>query len=282
MKHNKHSPFFICTALCTCIAIIPVFLLFVYSLEDPIRIVRYMNALSDIHLNQMVPIKLNVHTFSTEQYYNILITQDGYIRQYFNSALYAFVITAVQLFIGSLVACSISCYRVLHRNVIYILYSILALMPFQVLSVPNFFMLRWMNLLNTPWAIILPGIFGPFVVFILRQYMVTIPCSLVEATAIDGGNYWAIYRYVIMPICKPAVVASGILLFADTWNIVEQPLILLQDKTIFPLSLTLVDSIQNLGPYDFAAMCLFILPPLLMLIYFMDDLVLGIQIGDLK
>ena len=167
-------------------------------------------------------------------------------------------------------------------NAVYMLYVVLMLMPFQVLIVPNYFMLRWMRLLNTPYALILSGVFGPLTVFLLRQYMVNLPFSLIEATAIDGGNYLSAYRYVVMPLCKPAIVAAVALLFADAWNMVEQPLVLLQDKTLYPLSLALVDAAFPLGDSQYAAIVLFTIPSLLLYLYHHEDLILGIQVGDMK
>lgn len=183
---------------------------------------------------------------------------------------------------GSLVAFSISCFDVPYKNTIYFLFAVLVLMPFQVLIVPNYFVLRWTNLLNTPWALLLPGFFGPFAVFLIRQYMITIPKSLIEATAIDGGNYWSAFLYVVVPVSKPAIIAASTLLFADIWNMVEQPLALLEDYTLFPLSMSLIDSSKTPGKSAFAAIVLFMIPPSLLYLYYTDDLILGIQLGDLK
>lgn len=282
MRRGRNFISFMFTFICISIFLFPLITLFTYSFEAPYQIIKYVDAIEDVRLNRIVPFRFAVHSFSLEQYYDVLIRQQKYLRLYSNSVIYSISITSIQVLLGSLVAFSISCFHVPYKNAIYFLYAILVLMPFQVLIVPNYFMLRWLNLINTSWALILPGIFGPYAVFLLRQYMITIPQSLIEATVIDGGNYWSAYCYVVMPVCKPAVVATCTLLFADMWNMVEQPLVLLQDKTLYPLSLALVDFVSARGRSDFAAIVLFMLPPLLLYMYYMDDLILGIQIGELK
>ena len=282
MRKSKSGFYSVLTILCIGIVAIPVVMLVLYSLESPINMKRYIESLEEVSLGQTVPIKIMVEAFSWDQYYDVLIMQPGYLRQYLNSVVYTFSITAMQVFLGSLVAFSISCFDVPYKNTIYFLFAVLVLMPFQVLIVPNYFVLRWTNLLNTPWALLLPGFFGPFAVFLIRQYMITIPKSLIEATAIDGGNYWSAFLYVVVPVSKPAIIAASTLLFADIWNMVEQPLALLEDYTLFPLSMSLIDSSKTPGKSAFAAIVLFMIPPSLPYLYYTDDLILGIQLGDLK
>lgn len=281
---NKQRSFLTALIASVIITIIlfPLCMVFIYSFELPRNMIVYTNAMEDARLKKIVPVKFSVENISMDQYHTVLIQQTWYLRLYLNSAIYSVVIISAQMLFGSLVAFSISCFDIKFKNSLYIVYAVLMLMPFQVLIVPNFFILRWINLINTPLALMLPGIFGPFTVFIMRQYMITLPRSLVEATAIDGGDYLAAYRYVIMPMCKPSIVASITLLFSDTWNMIEQPLVLVQNRMLYPLSLALVDSTFSLGGSQYAAIILFALPPLLLYIYFHEDLILGIQICDLK
>lgn len=264
------------------VAVFPLAMIAIYSFELPRNMQGYIQAMEDVRNAGTVPVRLYVQEFSLAQYYHVLIQHTEYIRLYANSIVYSVAITAIQLLLGSLVAFSISCFHLKFRNAVYMLYVVLMLMPFQVLIVPNYFMLRWMRLLNTPYALILSGVFGPLTVFLLRQYMVNLPFSLIEATAIDGGNYLSAYRYVVIPLCKPAIVAAVALLFADAWNMVEQPLVLLQDKTLYPLSLALVDAAFPLEESQYAAIVLFTIPPLLLYLYHHEDLILGIQVGDMK
>ena len=203
--------------------------------------------------------------------YNRIVDRVSQCAVIFYDRFYKLLFQLLYLTRDSLVAFSISCFDVPYKNTIYFLFAVLVLMPFQVLIVPNYFVLRWTNLLNTPWALLLPGFFGPFAVFLIRQYMITIPKSLIEATAIDGGNYWSAFLYVVVPVSKPAIIAASTLLFADIWNMVEQPLALLEDYTLFPLSMSLIDSSKTPGKSAFAAIVLFMIPPSLLYLYYTDD-----------
>lgn len=112
-------------------------------------------------------------------------------------------------------------------------------MPFQVTLVPNYIMAEKLGLLNSPNAIILPGIFAAFGVFMLRQFMLPIPYSYIEAAKLDGAGHLRIFSTIIVPMIKPGMAALVILLFVDYWNMVEQPLIFLDDPYKQPLSVYL-------------------------------------------
>ena len=105
------------------------------------------------------------------------------------------------------------------------------LMPYQVTLVPNYLVSQWLGILNTPWSIILPGMFAPFSVFLLTKFMRRIPYSLIEAAKVDGRAGSGRYSpKICLPQCRSALYSIAILVFIDYWNMVEQPLILLQDS----------------------------------------------------
>ena len=150
------------------------------------------------------------------------------------------------------------------------------LMPYQVTLVPNYLVAEWMNLLDSYWAIWLPGIFSPFAVFLLTKFMKRIPTGVIEAAQIDGAGEWQIYRRICMPLCKGALCSAAILVFIDYWNMVEQPLILLTDPETHPLSVFL--SKINAGEVGlaFAVATIYMVPSLLVFLYGEEYLVDGI------
>ena len=104
-------------------------MLLVYSFEKSAHVLKYINAIEDVGLNKIVPLRITVHSFSIEQYYDVLVRQQGYLRQYLNSIFYTVSIVVVQIFLGSLVAFSISCFDVPWKNAIYFMYAILTVFP---------------------------------------------------------------------------------------------------------------------------------------------------------
>src|SRR5699024_9242438 len=110
---------------------------------------------------------------------------------------------------------------------------------YQVTLVPNYLVSDWLGILNTRWAIILPGAFAPFSVFLLTKFMRRIPNSLIEAAKLDGSSEFQIFKNICLPQCRSALYSIAILVFIDYWNMVEQPLILLNDASKQPLSVYL-------------------------------------------
>ena len=150
------------------------------------------------------------------------------------------------------------------------------LVPYQVTLVPNFLVSKWLNILDTRWAIWLPGIFSPYAVFLLTKFMRRIPGSLFEAAKIDGAGEWQIFRKICMPLCKGALSSVAILVFIDYWNMVEQPLILLSDEQMHPLSVFLSKINSGEIGLAFAVATIYMVPALLVFLYGEEYLVEGI------
>ena len=120
-----------------------------------------------------------------------------------------------------------------------------------------------LGILNTRWSIILPGMFAPFSVFLLTKYMRRIPYALIEAAKIDGCGEWQTFTKICLPQCRAALCSIAILVFIDYWNMVEQPLVLLNDAEMQPLSVYL--STINSGEIGlaFAMATVYMFPSLL-------------------
>ena len=219
---------------------------------------------------------------SADQYSEVLLKSPSYLFRYWNSILLTVPIVIGQLAVACMASYSFMRYRKKRREVLFFLYIILMLMPFQVTLVPNYIMNQALNILDTPLAIILPGIFSTFSVYILTKYMRRIPKTYIEAAIIDGAGEWQIFTKVVMPNCKAPVTAMAILLFIDYWNMVEQPLVMLQDEGMQPLSVFL--SKVNVGDIGlaFAACALYMIPPLLIFLRGEDQLVEGISQSGIK
>lgn len=239
--------------------------------------------------DSFVHLKLIPEQFSFEQYKAFFVNKQSFIDKeqsnmkfYGNSALMVFPIILGQLIVASLAAYVYGKLKFKGRDTLFLVYMVTMLMPFQVTLVPNYLIADKFGLLNSFGAIIFPGIFGAFGVFMLRQFVLTIPYSYIEAAKIDGAGHFMIFMKIILPLIRQGIAALVVLLFADYWNMVEQPLIFLDDPAKFPLSLYLSQIIQDTRGIGFAASILYMAPMLLIFGFAQKYLIKGIQLSGAK
>ena len=227
-------------------------------------------------VSKHVNLKFIPDRVTLSQYISGLIKSPNYLIKYWNSILLVAPIVVFQVAIASVAAYSFTRWRGKIRDGIFFFYVILMLMPYQVTLVPNFLVSQWLGIINTPWSIILPGIFAPFSVFLLTKFMRRIPYSLIEAAKVDGAGEWEIFTRVCLPQCRSALYSIAILVFIDYWNMVEQPLILLQDADAQPLSVFLSNINSGEIGLAFAMASVYMIPSLLLFLHGEEYLVEGI------
>ena len=230
-----------------------------------------------VFVSNKVNLKLIPDMITFAQYIAVLFKSPQYLLKFWNSVFYTVPIVVVQLTIAALSAYGFSRYESKAKKIIFFSYIIIMLMPYQVTLVPNFLVSKALGLYGTKWAILLPGFFSPFAVYLLTKFMRRIPTEVMEAARVDGANEWMIFSRINLPLCKGGLASIAILLFFDYWNMVEQPLILLPDSDMHPLSVFL--SRINTGEISlaFAVAVIYLIPPLLIFLYGEDYLVEGIS-----
>jgi len=228
------------------------------------------------YVSETVNLKFIPDKVTLSQYVTGLIKSPDYLIKFWNSLILVVPIVIFQVAVAAVAAYSFTRWRGRIRSGIFFFYVILMLMPYQVTLVPNYLVSQWLGILNTRWAIILPGIFAPFSVFLLTKFMRRIPYSLIEAAKVDGAGEWEIFTKICLPQCRSALYSIAILVFIDYWNMVEQPLILLQDAEQQPLSVFL--SSINAGEIGlaFAMATIYMVPSLLLFLHGEEYLVEGI------
>ena len=228
------------------------------------------------YVSKTVNLKFIPDKVTLSQYIDGLIKSPEYLLKFWNSVLLVVPIVIFQVAIASVAAYSFTRWRGKIRSGIFFFYVILMLMPYQVTLVPNYLVSKWLGILNTSWAIILPGVFAPFSVFLLTKFMRRIPVALIESAKLDGANEWHVFWDICLPQCRSALYSVAILVFIDYWNMVEQPLILLPDADMQPLSVYL--STINAGEIGiaFAVAVIYMIPGLLMFLHGEAYLVEGI------
>ena len=229
-----------------------------------------------VFISNTVNLKFIPDIVSFGQYFKVLILSPQYLMKFWNSFIYVVPIVVFQLAVASLAAYGFARYRGRVREVIFFAYIILMLMPYQVTLVPNYLVSGWLNIINTRWAIWLPGIFSPFAVYMLTKYMRRIPKSIYEAAEIDGAGEWDIFTKVCLPNCRGGLASIAILLFIDYWNMVEQPLLLLADEQMHPLSVFLSRIRTDEISLAFAVAVIYMVLPMLIFLYGEEYLVEGI------
>ena len=206
-----------------------------------------------VYIAERVNLKFIPDMVSFSQYNTVLFKSPEYLFKLWNSVILVGPIVVFQLMVASLASYGFARYRGRIREIIFFMYIILMLMPYQVTLVPNYLVSDWLNLLDT-----------------------RIPESVLEAAQIDGAGEWQIYRKICLPLCKGAICSAAILVFIDYWNMVEQPLILMSDPEQHPLSVFL--SKINAGEIGlaFAVATIYMVPSLLIFLYGEEYLVDGI------
>ncbi|MEK5035622.1 carbohydrate ABC transporter permease [Paenibacillus sp. FSL R7-0302] len=218
---------------------------------------------------------------SLEQYGKVLLDSPMYLSMFWNSVFLVVPIIAGQTLIAALAAYAFSKLKFRGREALFLVYVLTMLMPFQVTLVPNYIMADRLGLLNSAGAIILPGIFAAFGVFMLRQFMRDIPYAYIEAAKMDGAGHLRIFYTIIVPMVQPGLAALMILLFVDYWNMVEQPLIFLDDPFRQPLSVYLSNVSSEKG-LAFAASMIYMAPMVLLFLYAETYFIEGIQLSGIK
>ena len=235
------------------------------------------------YMSERVNLKFIPDKVSLSQYITTLIKSPDYLLKFWNSAILVVPIVLLQVGVAAVAAYGFTRWRGKVRSFIFFFYVILMLMPYQVTLVPNYLVSDWLGLLDTRWAIIFPGIFAPFSVFLLTKFMRRIPASLIEAAKLDGAGEWQIFTRVCLPQCRSALYSIAILVFIDYWNMVEQPIILLPDTTKQPLSVYLATINAGEVGLAFAVATIYMIPSLLLFLHGEEYLVEGIaHSGSIK
>ncbi|MDO5445405.1 MAG: carbohydrate ABC transporter permease [Eubacteriales bacterium] len=228
------------------------------------------------YVSKQVNLKFIPDKVTFSQYLSGLVRSPEYLLKFWNSVILVVPIVLLQLVVASVTAYSFTRWQSKFRSSVFFFYVILMLMPYQVTLVPNYLVSEWLGILNTRWSIILPGIFAPFSVFLLTKFMRRIPYSLIEAAKIDGAGEWQIFTKICLPQCRAALYSIAILVFIDYWNMVEQPLILLEDAESQPLSVFLSNITAGEIGLAFAMAAVYMVPTLLLFLHGEEYLVEGI------
>ncbi|MEV0032703.1 carbohydrate ABC transporter permease [Nocardia sp. NPDC050793] len=162
-------------------------------------------------------------------------------RMLFNTAIYAVCVTAGQVFFCSLAGYAFARLRFPGREVLFVGYLATLMVPLTVTVIPQFMLMRTFGWVDTPWSIIVPGLFGnAFGTYLMRQFLATLPIELEEAALLDGCTTWQTYWRVVLPHARPALAVVAVLAWISVWNDFLWPLIMIQQNDYATVTLGLV------------------------------------------
>lgn len=164
-----------------------------------------------------------------------------FLLAFFNSTLVALAVTALQIFTSALAGYALARLKFRGRQTLLLLFVATLVIPFQVLVIPIFFVLKWGNLINTYGAIILPTAANGFGIFLMRQYFASVPIELEEAASLDGANRLQIIWRIMLPLSRPALVTLFLLTFIGEWNDLFKPLVFANVPELKTVQLALAD-----------------------------------------
>ncbi|MFF5077375.1 carbohydrate ABC transporter permease [Actinoplanes sp. NPDC000266] len=168
--------------------------------------------------------------------------QVPYFRFFLNSVIVATTVTAAQIVTCATAAYAFARLRFRGKGVLFAIVIGSLMIPIQVTIVPLFLVMSKLELTNTLWSLILPGIFSGFGIFLLRQHFLALPYELEEAAKLDGAGHFRTFARVILPLSGPSIATLGILCFTYWWNDLLLPLVMISDteKQTLPVGLVLL------------------------------------------
>lgn len=221
----------------------------------------------------------------TFEHYASLFMRLNLARYLFNSAFLAAAVTLVSLIFNSMAGYAFAKYRFRGRGPLFKLLITSMVIPAQVTMLPLFLLLNKMGFINTYMGVIIPGMAGIFGIFLIRQFAMSIPDSLIEAARIDGASDFRIYRSIILPLCKPVLITLAIFTFMGTWNDFLWPLIVMTDDSMYTLPVALANlSLEHVQDTELmmAGSVMTIAPVLILFAAVQKYYISGIMAGGLK
>jgi len=221
--------------------------------------------------------------------YSKVFELQPFVRQYWNSAYIAAVVTIGTMIVSSMAGYAFARIRFPGANVIFMIVLLGLLIPSEVTIVPLFQMFLKAGMVNTHWPLILVPIFGApsvFATFVMRQFFVTLPGELEEAARVDGLGRFKIFRKIALPLAKPALASVAIFTFLHSWNLFLEPIVFLSSAEMFTLPQALTQYTDACGGpmwnIQLAAATLTALPVLIVFVIAQKQFVEGLAHTGLK
>lgn len=272
----------LCVSFFACIVLYPALFILLGSLMGEAELAGNLAGILDKSIDSYVSWSLLPKEGSVESYRQLMLFEPGFFVLFWNTVKICAGVIIGQLLIAVPAAWGFAMYDFPLKKMLFMLYIIFMMLPFQVLMLPEYMVLSRLRLIDTLWAVILPGAFSTFPVFIIYNFFKGIPEQEIEAARLDGAGEFRIFLSIGIPAGRSGIAAAMILQFLEYWNIVEQPMIFLDSEEKLPLSLYLPHiSMENAG-IAFAAAFLSLIPSVLIFRLGQESLEAGITATTMK
>jgi len=255
----------------TLIALVPFLYVISTSLKDTIALFHYPP--------QWIPHQPTITN------YRGLIRDHPFLRWTFNSLIVASSVTVIKVFIDSLAGYAFAKMRFPGKETVFLIVLMTLMIPFAATLIPLFIIVRNLHMLNTYWGLILPPLASPLGIFMMRQFIETLPTDLENAARLDGCSEFGIYRRVILPLIRPGLVVLGIFTFMTQWTSYLWPLVIGTHDNMYTLTVG-VQSLRALFTVNWGILSvgavLSMLPLVIVFIFLQRYFIAGSIAGALK
>ncbi len=227
----------------------------------------------------------SIPTHPTFANYQAAWSRGSFLLAFANSTLVALSVTAAQIFTSALAGYALARFRFRGRQTLILTLLATLVIPFQLLAIPIFLLLKWGHLLNTYGALILPTAANGFGIFLFRQFFGTIPIELEQAASLDGANRWQILWRIVLPLSRPAVVTLFLFTFIGEWNDLFKPLIFTTRPELRTVQLALAEfqeQFTNSWQLLMAAIAIASIPVILLFLFSQKQFIRGVANTGIK
>jgi len=254
----------------------PIFFIFVGSFMGGSEVHEYLEPIMT-NSDQYSKLLFLPNEYTLKFYIELLFDTPEFFVMFWNSVKMVVLVVAGQLIVNIPAAWAFARYKFKFKRILFDLYIILMVMPFVVMMLPEYLVLKKLNMLDTTFALIIPGIFSTFSVFLVQYYFKKIPASLIELATLDGANDFKIFFLIGVPLAKPAIYTSIILNFIDYWGAIEQTLAFTESRKLWSLPIFLSNIKMSNASVAFVASVFSMIPPLLVMMYGKEYLEKGLS-----
>jgi multiple sugar transport system permease protein len=216
--------------------------------------------------------------------YTVILREESFLRWFLNSVIITVVPVASQVFFCTLIGYIFARKDFPWKETIFWILMAIIMVPRQMLIIPNYILFSWLGWINTYWVFIIPELWGILGVFLMRQFMQSIPRELDDAAKMDGAGDLKIFFHVILPLSKPAMAAVGTFAFIGNWNDLFTPLIFTNSEEMYPLTVGLATLLGKEGNFglQMAGAAISFIPTFLVYLFFQRYFIQGIALSGLK
>lgn len=281
MEKLKNTLKVIILMMITLLMIIPLIMIITGSFMGESEVIKSISPIMD-NKDAMVSWPVIPQYPTLKPYIELLLDSPIFFKMFWNTCFQVFISIALQLIVAVPAGWSFAQYKFRGKNILFLIYIMLMILPFQVTMVSSYLIFDKLHLMDTHFSIIIYNVFSTLPVFILSKFFKGIPKSLIESARIDGASEFEVFKKIALPLGFPGILSVIVLDFLEYWNNIELPMTFLKNKALWPLSLYLPGiSTDNLG-VSLAASVIMLLPALLIFLWGQKYLEEGIIASGMK